>query len=252
MLNSINPMHIAQKPLIISLFISLGLENIVSIEYCMSRIRISVKDPTLLAEDSVFLKYQAKGVIREGSSIHLIYSQKSLYLAWQLQLLLDTFHNESILELISSFQGINYINNITHSTTQIKIYFHHTPHLQKIPIEKLQKKYNCRIYDNIFEITTDKAEELVHQIEYTILYWDLIQSVFILKQIPISTIEEIYQMNYNLCFILNKPLSYDTEYWLTLGLTPESNRLNPLELIISNCSDELFDTLLKYYHFLKK
>ncbi|MGL4677444.1 MAG: hypothetical protein ACRCWI_07230 [Brevinema sp.] len=252
MLNSINPTQSTQKSLVISLFIALGLKNITSIEYCLSRIRITVTDPTLLAEDHVFLQHQAQGVTRNGDSIHLIYSQKSVYLACQLQILLDTFTNITILELISYFQGINSLNNITHFDSEIKIYFHNIAHLQQIPIEKIKKMYPCRIYNNILEITTPNATELAHQIEYAIFYWDFIQSAFILQQIPIAYIEAIHQSNYILNLTLNKVISYNTEHWLAVGLSIENNKLNPLEMSISNCSEELFRTLLTYYHFLKK
>ena len=49
-----------------------GKENIVSVTNCMTRLRLSVNDESLVAEDEEFKKYNAKGVVRKGKAIQVI------------------------------------------------------------------------------------------------------------------------------------------------------------------------------------
>ncbi len=57
-----------------------GKENISDIDACITRLRITVKDIQLVAQDEVFKALNAKGVIRSGNGIQLIYgTQADLY-----------------------------------------------------------------------------------------------------------------------------------------------------------------------------
>lgn len=49
-----------------------GSENIAEVNNCMTRLRITVKDSSLLAEDSVFQAAKAHGVVRNGNAIQVI------------------------------------------------------------------------------------------------------------------------------------------------------------------------------------
>jgi len=49
-----------------------GKENIESVTNCMTRLRLSVKDESLVAADEDFKKYNAKGVVRKGKAIQVI------------------------------------------------------------------------------------------------------------------------------------------------------------------------------------
>lgn len=49
-----------------------GKENIESVTNCMTRLRLSIKDESLVKDDAEFKKYNAKGVVRKGKAIQVI------------------------------------------------------------------------------------------------------------------------------------------------------------------------------------
>lgn len=49
-----------------------GAENIVSVTNCMTRLRVSVSDETLVKDDKAFLEWGAKGVVRNGDAFQVI------------------------------------------------------------------------------------------------------------------------------------------------------------------------------------
>ena len=49
-----------------------GKDNIVTVTNCMTRLRLSVKDESIIADDAEFKKYNAKGVVRKGKAIQVI------------------------------------------------------------------------------------------------------------------------------------------------------------------------------------
>lgn len=54
-----------------------GKENITSIDACITRLRVTVKDSELPASDEVWKSLNAKGVIRSGNGIQLIYGTQA-------------------------------------------------------------------------------------------------------------------------------------------------------------------------------
>ncbi len=252
MFDQIKAIEISQKSLITSIFINLGLNNISSISNCMSRIRVVVKDTSLLADDSEFLKHNAKGVIRDGNSIHLIYGQKSIVITKQLKQLLDIINDQAMLDLVSSFHGIKYISRITHNNDNITIYFHPAPHIQEISTSKLKTKYGliCKLDNNCINIVG--SVELLQRIQYTILYWELIQSIFVFDKLDIDNIREVTHNSYDLHISLSNCVDFVGDEWIQMGLEIEINSIDSKDLIIGNCSDEFFAVFLEHYDFLKK
>lgn len=49
-----------------------GAANIVSVTNCMTRLRVSVSDETLVKDDKAFLEWGAKGVVRNGDAFQVI------------------------------------------------------------------------------------------------------------------------------------------------------------------------------------
>lgn len=49
-----------------------GKENIVDVTNCITRLRLTVKDETIVADDEEFKKYNARGVVRKGKAIQVI------------------------------------------------------------------------------------------------------------------------------------------------------------------------------------
>lgn len=57
-----------------------GVGNIETIDACITRLRITVKDPNKVASDEVWRSLDAKGVIRSGKGIQIIYgTQAEIY-----------------------------------------------------------------------------------------------------------------------------------------------------------------------------
>lgn len=57
-----------------------GVDNIETIDACITRLRITVKDPNKVASDDVWRSLDAKGVIRSGKGIQIIYgTQAEIY-----------------------------------------------------------------------------------------------------------------------------------------------------------------------------
>lgn len=57
-----------------------GIENIENIDACITRLRVTVKEASKVAEDTRWKELQAKGVIRSGKGIQVIYgTQAEIY-----------------------------------------------------------------------------------------------------------------------------------------------------------------------------
>ncbi|CAM3115913.1 PTS transporter subunit EIIC [Streptobacillus felis] len=57
-----------------------GVENIENIDACITRLRVTVKDPEIVSNDETWKALQAKGVIRSGNGVQLIYgTQADIY-----------------------------------------------------------------------------------------------------------------------------------------------------------------------------
>lgn len=55
-----------------------GSDNILSVDSCFTRVRLTLRDPSLAAEDTEFTrKYNAKGVVRVGNGIQIVYGMKA-------------------------------------------------------------------------------------------------------------------------------------------------------------------------------
>ncbi|MCE7572078.1 PTS glucose/sucrose transporter subunit IIB [Aliivibrio fischeri] len=57
-----------------------GINNIESLDACITRLRVTVKDTDIVASDEVWRSLQAKGVIRSGNGVQIIYgTQAEIY-----------------------------------------------------------------------------------------------------------------------------------------------------------------------------
>lgn len=57
-----------------------GIENIENLDACITRLRVTVKDPSKVCDDNKWKELNAKGVIRSGNGIQLIYgTQADIY-----------------------------------------------------------------------------------------------------------------------------------------------------------------------------
>ncbi len=57
-----------------------GIENIENIDACITRLRVTVKDPSVVSDDIRWKELQAKGVIRSGKGVQIVYgTQAEIY-----------------------------------------------------------------------------------------------------------------------------------------------------------------------------
>ena len=57
-----------------------GIDNIENIDACITRLRVTVKDPSIVSDDTRWKELQAKGVIRSGKGIQVVYgTQAEIY-----------------------------------------------------------------------------------------------------------------------------------------------------------------------------
>jgi PTS system IIBC component len=70
-----------KKELIDDIVVSLGgAENIENIDACITRLRVTVKDPSVVSDDARWKELQAKGIIRSGKGIQIVYgTQAEIY-----------------------------------------------------------------------------------------------------------------------------------------------------------------------------
>jgi PTS system glucose-specific IIC component len=54
-----------------------GQENISEVDACMTRLRVTVKDETKVAEDKKWSTLGARGVIRKGKGIQVVYGPQA-------------------------------------------------------------------------------------------------------------------------------------------------------------------------------
>ena len=52
-------------------------ENIENIDACITRLRVTVKDASIVADDARWKELQAKGVIRSGKGIQVVYGTQA-------------------------------------------------------------------------------------------------------------------------------------------------------------------------------
>lgn len=72
-----------------------GRDNIVSVDSCFTRVRLALKDVSLVEDDKVFKEqYNAKGVVRVGNGVQLVYGmQAELYKTGLAELVEETDGN---------------------------------------------------------------------------------------------------------------------------------------------------------------
>lgn len=252
-MSSIVSLSSSQKKTLNSLFMALGYQNIVTISNCMTRIRINIKDPSLLADNEFFLKLNAQGIIREDNFIHLIYGKLSPQIASQLKLVYNSLNDIFILELLNSLQGAKNIKSLTHTDKQIIILVNSTIKIDPKILQKVSQTHNVPIQqtNNTITLTTgDLTQDIFTQIQCNLLFWDTIQSIFIINSLKISNIIDITRTNYTLKISTTVPIEANTTIWGHYGLEVSPNSLSDNEIFIQNISDELFDSLSEYYHFL--
>ena len=252
-MSSIVPLSIPQKKILNSLSMALGYQNIVTISNCMTRVRISVKDPSLLADNEFFLRLNAQGIIREDNFIHLIYGKLSPQLAFQLKLVYNSLNNIFILELLNSLQGSKNIKSLTHTENQITLFVNSTTKIDPKLVQKVSQTHNIPIQqtnDSITLVTGNATQDIFTQIQYVLLFWEIVQSIFIINSLKLSSITDITRTNYTLKISTTVPIELDTVIWSNYGLDVSPNSVSEKEIFIQNISDELFDYLLEYYHFL--
>ena len=57
-----------------------GVENFENLDACITRLRVTVKDESLVADDARFKELGAKGVFRSGRGIQVVYgTQADMY-----------------------------------------------------------------------------------------------------------------------------------------------------------------------------
>ncbi len=238
MLDSLTPISISKKSTIISLLIALGAENISSISNCMSRIRLTVTNPKIISNDDIFLKLKAKGVIRNDNSIHLIFGHQSAMLAQELKNTLQAINNKELLDLFYQIQGTKNIAQTIYTKDKIKIYIKKT----------IQYETQFKVIDNCIEI--DNESDLDKQIQYLILYWDFIQGKSIFSCIQKKLIKDINFTNYNIHISLHSAINFDNINYT--GMDISRNSIDSSELVINDATEDLYNTILEYYHFEKK
>ena len=243
----------SQKKFFNSLSMALGYNNLVTISNCMTRIRINVKDPSLLADSEFFLKLNAQGIIREDDFIHLIYGKLSPQIASQLKLVYNSLNNVFIIKLLNSLQGAKNIKSFTHTDKQITLLINSTIEINPQLLQKVSQIHDIPIQlinNSITLVTGDTTQEIFTQIQYALLFWDTIQSIFIINSLKLSNIIDITRTNYTLKIDTSIPVELDTVVWNSYGLDVLPNSVSENEIFIQNISDELFDSLSEYYHFL--
>jgi PTS system, glucose subfamily, IIA component len=67
-----------------------GADNIEDVDACMTRLRVTVIDDSKVADDSIWKKLGASGVIRKGNGIQVVYGPKADVLKSDIQDLLDS------------------------------------------------------------------------------------------------------------------------------------------------------------------
>ncbi|MDK2818708.1 MAG: PTS transporter subunit EIIB [Spirochaetota bacterium] len=248
-----NLISISQKKILNKLAMALGYYNITKISNCMSRIRIEVVNPSLLACDKSFLLLNTQGIIREDNFIHLIYGKISSQLAFQLNLLYKALNNTFTLELINLLQGSKNIQKLTHTDKQITIFINDSIEINQQLLQDLSHTHNIIIQqknNSILLLVDQNMQEIFTIIQYTLLFWDTIQSLFIINTLKISNITNITRTNYTLKIDTAVPIAINTTIWGYYGLETSPNSVSENEIYIHNISNELFESLLEYYHFL--
>ena len=54
-----------------------GRENIVLVDACMTRLRVTVKDPSLVADEAAWKAEGALALVRKGEGIQAVYGPKA-------------------------------------------------------------------------------------------------------------------------------------------------------------------------------
>jgi PTS system glucose-specific IIC component len=54
-----------------------GRENIMLVDACMTRLRVTVKDPRLVAEEAAWKQEGALGLIKKGDGVQAVYGPKA-------------------------------------------------------------------------------------------------------------------------------------------------------------------------------
>lgn len=244
----------AQKSLIISLFLSLGgAKNINSITNCMSRIRIIVKNPLLLGSDETFLALGVYGVIRQKRNIHLIYQKYSIQLSYHLSYLLAFYNDSFALSLLLLSQGADNVDRISVEDNTVYIHLKNSITIDSILLKELNQKHSVFYHISISTIEIKSSDiDLSTKLQYGALFWELIQSQYIIHNIGSSQIINFSFYNYTTKIYVQNINGITNTQWLCLGITHITKSIEEQEIQISPTSECLLSVLEQVLILVKK
>jgi len=178
--------------LAISLFYYLGgINNIESVNSCLSRLRINIKNIDSIASDKSFLQLKCKGIIHNEHSIHLLFGKQSIILQDILQDIINTIKDDFSSNILILCKGKSHIKDTYCQDKYIHILLDNINIISK-NIDIIEQKYQISLEYNNSTLKFIFPNNSNYQLfKNKLQFWDMILSQIILYIIEIQNIKEI-------------------------------------------------------------
>lgn len=153
-----------------------GEKNILKIDNCLSRIRITLSNINICADDQLFLNLNASGIVRSGQEIHLIFGPQSALIKQNLEIFKEILEDHGIILLLQVLQGPDNIKNIEIINNMLAFQLHNTeniitPYSNNLFTLKTQENNTIVISWNDHHIP---AQNIFERLLSAINFWDFI------------------------------------------------------------------------------
>lgn len=152
-----------------------GEKNILKIDNCLSRIRITLSNTNICADDQLFLNLNASGIVRTGQEIHLIFGPQSKLIKQNLEIFKEILEDHDIILLLEILQGPDNIKNIKIINNMLAFQLHNN---ENITIPYSNNLFTLKTHEDHTIISWNDhhipANNICKRLQSAINFWDFI------------------------------------------------------------------------------
>lgn len=225
-----------------------GEKNILKIDNCLSRIRITLNNTNICADDQLFLNLHASGIVRTGQEIHLIFGPQSKLIKQNLEIFKEILEDHDIILLLQTLQGSDNIKNIEIINNILAFQLHNN---EKIMTPYSNHLFTLKTQDNntIINWSDDRipAQNICERLQSAMNFWDFIVAQ---KIYTILSKEKILSIQNNFSEVLIRienlekiSLDHLKEIGLSIKTHPEERILSIIYARTANLKEILIKTI---------
>lgn len=229
-----------------------GEKNILKIDNCLSRIRITLNNINICADDQLFLNLNASGIIRTSKEIHLIFGPQSALIKQNLEISKEILEDHEIILLLQVLQGPDNIKNIEiiNNTLVFQLYNNENtiiPYSNNFFALKTLENNNIITWNDRYI----SAQNIVDRLQSAINFWDFIIAQKIYTILSEEKILSIQNNSSEVLIELQNSELISLDHLKNIGLSVKTHPEENIISIIYTRTINLKEILIKTINALK-